>query len=263
MSKKRKSEKQQPTDPSDPFCHSATTGPDSANLPNSNQDSGSTNISASKTNQPETIPQKGIVSRYVSFGLLLGVIVLLGFAFYEVMASFLVPLFLAALLVVVFRPLHRWVAGKMWWSAQLGALLTTAAILLVVLIPLSTLLLLALVEGREASHKFQCATKLSMDVRTIRTNLRLDMPSAGHLDEIELQLEDLQQTTVLREYEIEQHRSSLFIIEENAKEFAADTNTTWPVAVNPDRSADNPNDHWEFLLPAWRKPVNFISSYRW
>ena len=41
------------------------------------------------------------IGRMVSFGVLLGVIVVIGALFFRVMASFLLPLFLAALLAVL------------------------------------------------------------------------------------------------------------------------------------------------------------------
>lgn len=245
MSKKRKPGKKSPANP-ERNPSSPQTSPE---LPTAGNSEAS--FASDEKQLDDTEPPKSVVSRYVSFGLLLGVIALLGFVFYEVMASFLVPLFLAALLVVVFRPLHRWVLEKCGNRPKLCALLTTAAILLVVLIPLSTLLLLALVEGREAVTKFN-ANEVVESVREVRTNLRLDMPSAGHLEEIEAELKELQRTTVLREFEIEQHRSSLFIIEENAEEFAADTNREWPVNASADPPPD-PNDHWGLFVASLEK----------
>ena len=47
------------------------------------------------------------MSRMVSFIVLIVIIVLIGFLFFRVMAPFLLPLFLAALMVVIFHPLHR------------------------------------------------------------------------------------------------------------------------------------------------------------
>ena len=68
------------------------------------------------------------MSRYVSFGVLLAVIAILTFAFYEILAGFLVPLFLAALLVVIFGPLFRWLVDLCKGRRRVAALLTTVSI---------------------------------------------------------------------------------------------------------------------------------------
>src|SRR5262245_9365709 len=52
------------------------------------------------------------------------------------MAQFMVPLFLACVLLVVFEPLHAWILQQMPRWPRLAALLTTVLILLVVLLPL-------------------------------------------------------------------------------------------------------------------------------
>ena len=84
------------------------------------------------------------VSRVVSLILLICVIAILGAIFYQVMARFVVPLFLSALLVVIFRPLHAWILEKVKGRQQVGAMLTTLTILLLVLIPISTLVFICL-----------------------------------------------------------------------------------------------------------------------
>lgn len=74
--------------------------------------------------------------RVISFLVLLAIILLVGMVFFQVMAQFIVPLFLAAVLVVMFHPLHVWVLERMPQRPRLSALLTTVLILLVVLLPL-------------------------------------------------------------------------------------------------------------------------------
>ena len=70
------------------------------------------------------------------------------------MGSFLLPLFLALMLAVVFQPLHRWFRAKCGGRGRLAALLTTTSILLLVLIPL---LLLVVRAGYEARSLYQTA----------------------------------------------------------------------------------------------------------
>ena len=56
--------------------------------------------------------------------------------FYRVMASFLLPLFLAALFSVLFRPIHAWMLNRFKGREAIAAGLTTASILGIVLLPL-------------------------------------------------------------------------------------------------------------------------------
>jgi predicted PurR-regulated permease PerM len=75
------------------------------------------------------------VPRVVSFFVLLAIILLVGIVFFRVMAQFIVPLFLACVLLVVFQPLHRWYLGEFPKWPRLAALLTTITIMLTVLVP--------------------------------------------------------------------------------------------------------------------------------
>jgi predicted PurR-regulated permease PerM len=75
------------------------------------------------------------VPRVVSFLVLLAIVLLIGSVFFQVMAKFLLPLFLAAVLVVIFKPLHQWTTAKLPNRPHLSALATTAVILLIVLVP--------------------------------------------------------------------------------------------------------------------------------
>lgn len=86
--------------------------------------------------------------RVVSFLVLLAIVLLIGSVFFQVMAQFLLPLFLAAVLVVVFKPLHQWVTLKLPSYPRIAALATTLIILLIVLVPTSWLGWNAYVEGR-------------------------------------------------------------------------------------------------------------------
>ncbi|TWT90112.1 putative inner membrane protein [Pseudobythopirellula maris] len=73
--------------------------------------------------------------RVVSLLVLVAVVLLIGMMFFRVMAGFLVPLFLAAVLVVVFQPLHDWVKGHLPNRPRLSALATTLLITLIVIGP--------------------------------------------------------------------------------------------------------------------------------
>lgn len=77
--------------------------------------------------------------RVVSFVVLLAIVLLVGAVFFRVMAQFLVPLFLACVLLVMFQPLHAWMLRRLPKHPRVGALLTTVLILLVVLLPIGWL----------------------------------------------------------------------------------------------------------------------------
>src|SRR5262245_34500973 len=86
------------------------------------------------------------VPRVVSFIALLAIVLLLGAVFFRVMAQFLVPLFLASVLLVVFQPLHRWVTARISRKPRISALITPVLVVLVVLVPTVWLGLNAYVE---------------------------------------------------------------------------------------------------------------------
>lgn len=88
-------------------------------------------MAASRSNNPGKL----YVPRVVSFIVLLAIILLVGIVFFQVMAQFIVPLFLACVLLVVFQPLHRWYLKKTPKWPRLAALLTTLTILVTVLAP--------------------------------------------------------------------------------------------------------------------------------
>lgn len=84
--------------------------------------------------------------RIVSLVVLVVILLVFGALFYRVIAGFLVPLFLALVLVVLFRPLYLWIVKKCRGRSRLAAVLTTVAVLLSVLIPFSLILTVAGVE---------------------------------------------------------------------------------------------------------------------
>jgi predicted PurR-regulated permease PerM len=76
------------------------------------------------------------VPRVISFIVLLAIVLLVGAIFFQVMAQFFVPLFLAAVLLVVFAPVQRWIGEHVPDRPRLAALLTTVSIILLVVLPL-------------------------------------------------------------------------------------------------------------------------------
>lgn len=77
------------------------------------------------------------MSRMVSFGVLVGAIAVIGFLFYRVISGFLLPLFLAALLVVIFQPWFRYFIAKCGGRLRIAALLTTGSAIVVAIGPVA------------------------------------------------------------------------------------------------------------------------------
>ncbi len=239
MSKKKKSGANKPASPERACIE------DSPSVPSATPSRSEALDLKGETPGPNNGPAKSRISRYISFGLLLGVVALVGILFYEVMAQFLIPLFLAAVLVVVFRPLHRWIAEKCSGREKLSALLTTAAVLLVVLIPIGILLVMAAAESRHFYRQFN-ATRIVEGVRQIRTNMKLDMPSKQELRQIDNGLSLLQESITFTPAEEYSHQSGLYEIEEAAKKLASQQGLNWP--SNPASDANTPSENSDWFL---------------
>lgn len=97
------------------------------------------------------------MSRMVSFTILAGILLVIGVLFYKVMANFLLPMFLAVLLVVIFHPLYNWCIEKCKGRQRVAAGVTTAMIVLIVLLPLLGILSQAAVEGISIYHRLQAS----------------------------------------------------------------------------------------------------------
>jgi predicted PurR-regulated permease PerM len=140
------------------------------------------------------------MSRIVSFVVLVAIVVLVGALSFKVMSSFLLPMFLALVLAVIFRPLHKWFIARSAGHDRVAAGLTTAAILLIVLIP--TLLILS----RAAAEAFSLATELDPEVvlerlSELRRKLHLEMPPPEVQDTLEsmaTRLDEIQDSLRLR-----------------------------------------------------------------
>lgn len=84
--------------------------------------------------------------RVISLIVLVAVVALIGVFFFRVMSSFLVPLFLAAVLAVIFKPLHAWTLEQFEGRKEVSALATTTIISLLVVVPTALLGWMAYVE---------------------------------------------------------------------------------------------------------------------
>ena len=70
------------------------------------------------------------MARFVSFLVLVAILVIISIIFFQVMAGFFVPLFLAALLGVVVQPLYRWTLFQCRGYRHVAAGVTTTVVAL-------------------------------------------------------------------------------------------------------------------------------------
>jgi predicted PurR-regulated permease PerM len=103
---------------------------------------------------------------------------------------------LAALLEVIFRPVHKWMIARLRGQQRIAALLTTLVIMLVVLIPLAVLIALAAAEARQAIKTFS-ASSLMRQVLVARDRLNLNHPTAEQMRAIESDFDAIQQSPTI------------------------------------------------------------------
>jgi predicted PurR-regulated permease PerM len=130
------------------------------------------------------------MARYISFAVLLAIIVVIGALFYKVMIGFFVPVFLAVVLVVVFRPLHRWVLAKVGDREHMAAGITTMLIVLIVLIPAALIVSMAAVQGTNLVR----STSVTLSLAKLRSNslLPLEFPYANQVQDIQKNIDNIQ-----------------------------------------------------------------------
>lgn len=135
------------------------------------------------------------MARMVSLGVLVALILVIGFLSYEVMASFLLPLFLAAMLTVLFHPVYDWITKRCRGRTRIAAALTTLVILLSVLLPSLALGFLAFSESSDLYRKLD-REDLSRKIAMLQNRLSLGPPPApvmGALDRIEKTLHRIEE----------------------------------------------------------------------
>src|SRR5688572_10437817 len=135
-----------------------------------------------------TRPER-IMSRLVSFAVLIGILVVIVVLFYQVMAVFLLPLFMAALLGVVFQPLYRWAFDRFWKNRYAAAGVTTFLVLLVVLAPAGLVITMAAKQTFEVMERVQ-ATDVAAKAKKLRQDLDLDIPNLVDLKQFEAVLKN-------------------------------------------------------------------------
>lgn len=119
------------------------------------------------------------LSRVMSFAVLVLGIFGVGVLFFRVMVGFFVPLFLAAMLVVIFRPVHEWILKKLKGRERVASVVTTTLITLAVLMPV--LLLIPIAAGQHLSLLRRVDFgDLQTALENGRTSIGLTVDHPGH-----------------------------------------------------------------------------------
>jgi predicted PurR-regulated permease PerM len=103
------------------------------------------------------------MARIVSFVVLVAISLFFVVLFFQVMADFLLPMFLALMFVIMFGPLNRWIKAKCKGYDRIAAGLTTLSILLIVLVPVCLIFTQATFEGFYIYDKFVQEVQQSQD----------------------------------------------------------------------------------------------------
>lgn len=123
------------------------------------------------------------MSRMASFITLLVILLAIAALFLRVMSSFLLPMFLAVLLVVMFRPVHQWILVRCRGRDRLAAGLTTLAILAIVLAPMTLVLLQAVDEAKSLVGRWDTRT-LEDKFTKLREKAGLQLPPQEIIDQL-------------------------------------------------------------------------------
>lgn len=133
------------------------------------------------------------MARYISFAVLFALLIVIGLLFYRVMVGFFVPVFMAVILVVVFRPLHRYVLSKVGSRDHVAASITTCLIVLIVLLPTAFVLGLAAVQGAKLIENLN-ESSIRVGLAKLRANdyVNLESPCANTMQSIAAKVKDIQ-----------------------------------------------------------------------
>ena len=131
------------------------------------------------------------MSRFISLIVLLASIVIIGALFYKVMIGFFVPVFLAAVLVVVFRPLHRRILEKIGQREHLAAGITTSLVIFSVLLPTALIITMAAVQGTSLVASIN-ASSISIGLNNARKRCGLQSPCQEKIRSIQSYILEIQ-----------------------------------------------------------------------
>lgn len=124
------------------------------------------------------------MSRMVSLVVLVAILLAITALFVRVMWSFLLPLFLAAMLGVVFQPVYVWSLEKCRGYRYIASTMATLIVLLIVLVPAGSIATLAAMQGVSIVDQFRAAD-IRGKLEQLRDQFQLNIPGADDLRRIE------------------------------------------------------------------------------
>jgi predicted PurR-regulated permease PerM len=127
------------------------------------------------------------MARIVSFLVLIAILVIISIIFFQVMAGFFVPLFLAALLGVVVQPIYRWILARCRGYSYVAAGITTTLVAVMILLPIGLVVTTATLEGISLIDELQLSdVRLKLD--HLRRDFHLQIPYEQDIRHIEATL---------------------------------------------------------------------------
>ncbi len=132
-------------------------------------------------NKPDKRPPSNSMARITSFVALLVILVIFTMLFYQVMKTFILPLFLAALTVVIFKPFHVWVLTRSKGRKQLAAFITTLTVALMIFGPVAMLTFFAIDEARQLKNS---EWDINQEITGLRQKFQLVIPAKRSLDAV-------------------------------------------------------------------------------
>lgn len=185
------------------------------------------------------------MTRIISFWLLVAIIVAVALAFYRVMSGFLLPLFLAAMLVVIFKPMHEWIAARIR-APLVSAAIATVLVVVVVFVPMVWSLIMAANEAISVARQFD-ANRVTRQIQRLQVLLDLDLPLVEEILDLDPLFDDLIQPSTVDE-------ESMAPL---ALAGPPPTDTAPLEFPDPTNSAATPNEKPEALMPAAPPHVPF------
>jgi predicted PurR-regulated permease PerM len=129
------------------------------------------------------------MSRLTSFYILIGIIVLIAVLFFKVMASFLLPLFLAAVLVVIFKPVHNRLTTRLKGRTRVAAGLTTGIIAMLVIAPIALAVMFAAAEATSLVRDFRFED-INPVLKRVRSKLGFEEPHIAAMRSLEIAINE-------------------------------------------------------------------------
>jgi predicted PurR-regulated permease PerM len=127
------------------------------------------------------------MARFVSFLILVAILVVIAAVFIRVMAGFFVPLFLAALVGVVVQPVYRWALVRARGYRYVASSIATVVVLVGMLLPIGLVITTGTMEGLSLLDQLQLGN-VRTKLNALRRDAGLEIPREADVRRIEASL---------------------------------------------------------------------------